>query len=516
MQITIPKNAFLEAVASLAKVATGKSPITSFNFIKLQANASKQTMSMTAADFDQIMCFDLPTHVEGNLDVAVSGQQLKTLVKSPKKDGEMTLAVTDGFLEIIDDGRSLGQLPLTDEEVSFSSPEAPKDAETIILPANFSAFVNDASMCVSKDPTRVQVHGVCFSKDGITATDGRELYHVPLPLAGLNSEISVVITPALASIKRPWCSISTWVKEDRRFVIIRGDGFAYFAKISNGKYPNWRNVIPDEKDLDISIQFADPQCLQLKEFLQSVDKRIGEYVELEFEQNQITLTDAANRKLALHVETDGVKEASSVSMKAEFLGRMLKLGHNTLLLNYSEQKPMKATGGKGFYIFMGAIPDNPKHQSATAPVQEPKTVEKENPAQTVIAEKTVENPPQTKEIASPETPKIKPTVQSHTNPKNPVINHQEKGVPKMQTTIPTQTAITAPQSTQEKTEAENNPIEEANKYLDLIRDDIKNINEGFQLAARKLKEALLQQRQKERQYFDAVKKLERIRQASGF
>ena len=86
----------------------------------------------------------------------------------------------------------------------------------------------------------------------------------------------------------------------------------------------------------------------------------------------------------------------------------------------------------------------------------------------------------------------------------------------MEKTIPSPTAITAPQSTPEKTEAEINPIEEANKYLDLIRDDIKNINEGFQLAARKLKEALLQQRQKERQYFDAVKKLERIRQASGF
>lgn len=516
MQITIPKNAFLEAVASLAKVATGKSPITSFNFIKLQANASKQTMSMTAADFDQIMCFDLPTHVEGNLDVAVSGQQLKTLVKSPKKDGEMTLAVTDGFLEIIDDGRSLGQLPLTDEEVSFSSPEAPKDAETIILPANFSAFVNDASMCVSKDPTRVQVHGVCFSKDGITATDGRELYHVPLPLAGLNSEISVVITPALASIKRPWCSISTWVKEDRRFVIIRGDGFSYFAKISNGKYPNWRNVIPDEHDLDVSIQFADQQCVQMQAFLQNVDTRIGEYVELAFEQNQITATDAANRKLVLHVETKGMQSPGSVSMKAEFLGRMFKLGHNKLLLAPSEQKPMKATGGKGFYIFMGAIPDTPKHQSATAPVQEPKPVETENQAETVIAEKSVENPPQIKEIASPKTTKIKHPVQSHTTPKNPVINQQTKGVPKMQTTIPNPTAITASQSNPDKTEPEVTPIEEANQCLDLIRDDIKSISERFQLAARKLKEALLQQRQKERQYFDAVKKLERIRQASGF
>ena len=516
MKITVPKNAFLEAITSLAKVATGKSAIQSFNFIKIKADSSKQTMSMTAADFDQIMCFDLQTHVEGNLDVAVSGQQLKTLVKSPKKDGEMILAVTDGFLEIIDDGRSLGQLPLTDEEIAFSSPTPPDDAETIVLPANFAALVADASMCVSKDPTRVQVHGVCFSKDGITATDGKELFHVPLPLEGLHSELSVIYTPALASIKRPWRSISTWLEEDRRFVIIRGDSFAYFAKISNGKYPNWRKVIPDEQDLDVSIQFTDPQCVQLKEFLQNVDKRVGEYVELAFEQDHVTVTDAANRKINLSAEITGEQKSGSSTMRAEFLGRMFKLGHNKLLIASGKQTPMKATGGKGFYLFMGCVPDNPKHQSATEPVQEAKTVETENRTQTVIAEKPAENHTQTKEITTSDTTKITPAIQSYTTIQNPVTSQQAKGVPTMQTTITSPTAITASQSNTEKTEPEITPIEEANQCLEGIRDDIKNLNERFMQAARKLKEALLQQRQKDRQYFDAVKKLDRIRQASGF
>ena len=78
----------------------------------------------------------------------------------------------------------------------------------------------------------------------------------------------------------------------------------------------------------------------------------------------------------------------------------------------------------------------------------------------------------------------------------------------MQTNIPATTAIID--------KPEITPIEEANQCLEGIRDDIKNLNERFLLAARKLKEALLHQRQKERQYFDAIKKLDRIRQASGF
>ncbi len=516
MKITVPKSAFIEAVSSLARVATGKSPITSFNFIKIKADSNKP-VSMLAADFDQIMSFDLPeAPVDAPIDIAVSGQQLKNLIKSCRKDGELTLSVTDCTLEILEDGRSLGQLPLTNEEINFSYPKAPNDAETIILPANFSAFVADASMCVSKDPTRVLVHGVCICKDGITATDGRELFHVPLPLESLHSELVLTYTPALASIKRPWRSISTWLEEDRRFIIIRGDGFAYFARISNGTYPNWRRVVPDEHELEVSIQFADPQCLQLKEFLQSVDKRIGEHVELAFEQDQVIVTDAADRKINLPVEIKGGQKSGSSTMRAEFLWKVFKLGHNILLLNPREQKPLKATGGKGFYLFMGAIPDNPKNQSATVPVQEPKSVKTENQAQTAIAEKPAENPPKTNEITSPETTKITESIQSPTTSQNSAINQPTKGTPKMQTTIPATTAITASQSNPEKTDPEINPIEEANKYLDLIRDDIKNINEGFQLAARKLKEALLQQRQKDRQYFDAVKKLERIRQASGF
>ena len=78
----------------------------------------------------------------------------------------------------------------------------------------------------------------------------------------------------------------------------------------------------------------------------------------------------------------------------------------------------------------------------------------------------------------------------------------------MQTNIPATTAIID--------KPEITPIEEANQCLEGIKGDIKNINERFQQAARKLKEALLHQRQKERQYFDAIKKLDRIRQASGF
>ena len=66
------------------------------------------------------------------------------------------------------------------------------------------------------------------------------------------------------------------------------------------------------------------------------------------------------------------------------------------------------------------------------------------------------------------------------------------------------------------TEEDTLPIEEASQCIDFIREQVKNLDERLTQASRKLKEAMLVQRRKKRQYADAVKKLERIRQASGF
>jgi hypothetical protein len=87
----------------------------------------------------------------------------------------------------------------------------------------------------------------------------------------------------------------------------------------------------------------------------------------------------------------------------------------------------------------------------------------------------------------------------------------------------TANAITkfVPPTTRETTDEANTEedilaIDEASQCIELLRGQFKTFDSQLAQAGRKLKEALLAQRRKKRQYTDAVKKLERIRQASGF
>lgn len=71
-------------------------------------------------------------------------------------------------------------------------------------------------------------------------------------------------------------------------------------------------------------------------------------------------------------------------------------------------------------------------------------------------------------------------------------------------------------STSQDDSTDLSPLEEANQYIEALRDEVKGLGERLNLAGRKLKEALLSQRQMERRYASTSRKLERIRQASGF
>lgn len=65
-------------------------------------------------------------------------------------------------------------------------------------------------------------------------------------------------------------------------------------------------------------------------------------------------------------------------------------------------------------------------------------------------------------------------------------------------------------------EPDSNPLEEAAQHLDELKDELKALSDKVTLASRKFKEVMQEQRRQEREYNTAVRKLERIRQASGF
>ena len=77
----------------------------------------------------------------------------------------------------------------------------------------------------------------------------------------------------------------------------------------------------------------------------------------------------------------------------------------------------------------------------------------------------------------------------------PNVNPNATAVSRIQTSVP------------------SNPLDETLASLTAMRDQLSNLESRLLEAGRKIKAALIEQRQKERLYADATRKLERIRLA---
>ena len=63
------------------------------------------------------------------------------------------------------------------------------------------------------------------------------------------------------------------------------------------------------------------------------------------------------------------------------------------------------------------------------------------------------------------------------------------------------------------TQTPSNPLDETLASITAMREQLSSLESRLMEAGRKIKAALIEQRQKERQYADATRKLERIRLA---
>ncbi|MDD4573783.1 MAG: hypothetical protein PHR69_06160 [Sphaerochaeta sp.] len=513
MHITIPKKELAEAIRPIAKIASTRPTLPFIQYVRLKAQVGTKTAVLYAQDLDQFLEYylHLAAPVDADIDIAVACSELKNLIKGV---GDLAFEISANTVKVQDNGGPCIDLPLYPIAEMPDSPVIPKDAVPVLLPTSFATFLAHAALSTSSDPTRALLAGVNVSEIGVTATSGQDLYHVALPLNLLPKDIVINYTSALANLKQRWVSLATWIQGDeRQLFAIRGEGFTYIASGVNGTYPNWQQVVPDDDSFDLVVSWSEQNAAVLQRFLSGVDSKLSEYVELVASQELIKVCDASGRCVTFAAVTHGGNLPCKTSVKTSFLLKMIAIGHRTLRINTRDDSPLKAEGGPGFYVFMPArrednqnhanVVNEDKSQNASQshePIEEAKSTQaqREEGGQKITKNESCDVSPTTEKIHDPQQhDKEKPAMQESNNV--------------TRFTVPANTDTSST-----NTEEDTLPIEEASQCIDFIREQVKNLDERLTQASRKLKEAMLVQRRKKRQYADAVKKLERIRQASGF
>ena len=478
MQLTLNKTELAGALPALGKLVSRTSLIKAYQAIQIEGRA--HTLFFRTRNVVEEIEFRMDADLEDDFPaVLVEFEQFRLAVRNCKNKS-LKLEVDSG--EVFIEGVKMASV-----KGHFPSKEQIPDQDTTVteLPADtLSALSLLAPLTDKGTDIRKVLGGINISHDGLTATNGKELSNIPLSLEMTGSvtipfPLALLATKAFGETGR----LMAWQKdEDTLFELSLGN-WTWRAKAYKENYPNWKLVVPDRTEATHYVCFQDDRAERLQRYLKSVpdDPQNNNGIKLsrlsEVPDN-LHLESSNGMLFSVLAEFDDAWGDLNFTVRKEFLLHLLNAGHRKIEFN-DAYGPIVGTGGTGQYIAMPIRPT--KTQTAASEQKE-------------AAPETQEN-----QIENPTTPNKESTTMIDTN----TITHT--------VSAPVQTFTPNNESAKEL-----NPLDELMANIESMKAKLKAMFDDSAVLSRKVREVALAQRQKEREYQQTKRTIERIRTASGF
>ncbi len=509
MQIPVNKTTLASALTALGKLVSRTSLIRAFQGIEIEGLGN--ILFLRTRNIIEQIEFRLFADLEDDFPpVLVEFEQFRQTVRNCKKK-DLEIEVDCG--EVFIDGMKLAPV-----KGHFPAKEQIPDQNVTVteLPADtLSALSLLAPVADKGADIRKVLSGINISGDGFTATNGKELSNIPLTL-GMTGSVTIPFPLALLATKafvEAGC-LSTWQKNgDTHFEITLG-AWTWRAKAFKENYPNWKRVIPERNDTTHYVSFQDDRAERLRRYLKSIpdDKERNNGVKLsrlsEVPDN-LHLESSNGMLFSILAEFDPNWGNLNFSVRKEFLLRLLDAGHRKLELN-DAYGPIVGTGGTGMYIAMPLRPVTAQTQT------------EQNPDKVASIEtdtKTTVHPEQTKPHPVPETSEsVTEQIPPHEE-KNEIPAKPNTQSTKEKPTMNESPTITHTVSTPMRTSAQNqepaNPLDELTAKIETMKSALKEMIDEATAMGRTIREVAISQRQKDREYNQTKRALERVRVATG-
>ena len=422
----IRKSVLLEALKVLGKVVAQTSPVEVVRSVRFVGDGGR--LRLMATDGVECVAVSVECEVAEAVDFAVEYRALRELIRSTRS----------------------GEVEVTGKSLEWPELEVvPEEAVSVELPATFGELLALVAPVADRDGARLILRGVNLSSEGITATNGKELLHLPCPLA-IPEEVTLPFPLALLTEKPAAPGVlHLWSRRNERLFRIEIDGFLWQGKALSGKFPAWKQVIPAGNALDYSLEFFELE--RIIAFLKTVpDHEPLNGIELNVTPRGVTFVPVDTPEMSFETDAEflGVRPRAVLVLNKYILLRMLQQRYTKFRAHSDGRMPVVAEGGAGCYVAM------PIHLS-------PKF-----------------NPQTNQEVSKMETNEIKET-NSRREPANETLD----------------------------------PMEELNHGIDELRGKLKLLLDETSVLTRKVKEAVLKQKQKERDFILAKRAIERIKMA---
>ena len=475
MKTTLNKTELAGALAALGKLVCRSSPIPVYRAVQIEA--TNNILFFRTHNADEEIEFRMDAETEETFKVAVDFDFFRSLVRN-SRNKNIKFDFADGALRL-DDVLVVpieGEWPVTEVPQGDSVATSP-------LPENFVEILSAAAPLVDLNEAKKVLRGMSLSKDGITATNGKELFNFPYPFN--LDELTIPFPLALMATKAAGAGeVKAWSNDFFTFFSVRIGKWIWSGKAILGAYPNWKRVMPDGKAMKHRVSFTTDCAERMKFFLKGLPdsgnlNRNG--TEL-FRNNigELALHHASGLSFSVPAEFDPNWDKLNVRIRKEILQHMLNEGH-TKIEFIDALCPFIASGGIGQYV---AMPMCMKPQAE--------------------AEQPAPEPPEQESVNIP-------TIT------NTTTSNQEKS-PMIDTNTITH-VVSAPAQTftpNNKTGIKLNPMDELTVSIEAFKTKLKAMVDESTAMSRKVCEVAISQRQKEREYARTKKTIEKIRVASGF
>ena len=418
-------------------------------FRSLRIEGKENKIELQTTGIDEVLTCTIPAEGAGEFRVIVNFDEFRTVVRYGRNKSTV-LVYEDGRFGVDSTLMRTGHVDWPEE------PHEEGECKVAELPENFvGKYLATAAPIVDRNGYRQVLRGIHLCKYGVVVTNGKELLHIDLPLP--IEDLTIPFPHALLATKSEDAGrVVTWCEKESRYFRFEFGNWQWSGKALVGNYPDWRRVIPEQGSLTHIVDFDVGQAAELATFLKGVPDNPP--------NNPIMLS--MGKESALHVASESGMEIDipasfltywgdlKLTVNNNLLLRLLNEGHRRLAIA-NDSAPFIATGGIGRYLAMPLA-------SHTEKVVQPQNQQEESKMNESI-----------------------PNVAAPLQPVAPIINP----------------------------EVQVNPLDELASAVDEFKTRIRAMFDESTILSRKVKEVALAQKQKEREFFQAKRAIEKIRMA---
>jgi DNA polymerase-3 subunit beta len=320
MKLSLSKDVLLNHLGVAVRAASSRSAVQTLAGVMVHAEAEGM-VELRSTDMEMAIRVRSEANVERPGSVVLPARLLVDVVRSLAQ-GDVTLEQAPGEQDLRLSGGTadfrLRQLP---EEDFPRLPDPPDDAAVGVPAQAFIATAERVARAASRDETRPHLTGVLVSAADrelrMVATDS---YRLSVKETALEQQIDQsleVNVPAralqeLVRVAGGADGIDIWALENQ--VIFRVDGVTLSSRLVEGRFPNYRQLLPETYEHELRVNRAE---------LLEVVRRIG----LLAQKNAPLRLSFGEGSVEVSAQTPDVGRASE-SLPVPFKGEPLEIGFN--------------------------------------------------------------------------------------------------------------------------------------------------------------------------------------------